>query len=90
MPKHCQWHRATPSVPPVGAANVSSKIRKIMLFDDFRWFFDDFSLKNDAYELLIRPNLALRPGFEARPTSNGPSSELKWSYEGFRSALINN
>ena len=83
MPKYCQWHRATPSVPPVGAANVSSKIRKIM-------FFDDFSLKNDANELLIRPNLALRSGFEARPTSNGPSSELKWSYEDFRSTLINN
>ena len=90
MPKPCKWRRATPPMPPVGAANASPKIRKVMLFDDFRCFFDDFALKNEAYELLIQPDLALRPGFEARPTSNGPSSELKWSYEDFRSMLINN
>ena len=33
---------------------------------------------------------ALRSGFEARPTSNGPSSELKRSYEDFRSTTLHN
>ena len=29
MPNPCEWHRATPSVPPVDAANAIPKIRKI-------------------------------------------------------------
>ena len=52
VPKPCKWRRATPPVPPVGAANASPKIRKIMFFDDFRWFFDDFSSKSGADDLL--------------------------------------
>ena len=28
MPDPCKWHRATPSVPPVGAANAYPKYRK--------------------------------------------------------------
>ena len=90
MPKPYKWRRATPPVPPVGAANASSKIRKIMFFDDFWWFFDDFPTKNDTNDLLVRAHLALRSGFGARPTSNGPSSELKWSYEDFPSMWISN
>ena len=56
----------------------------------FWWFFYGFSIKNDANDLLIRPHLALRSGFEASRTSNGPSSELKWSYEDFPSMWISN
>ena len=32
MPKPCKWRRATPSVPPVGAANASPKIRIFRFF----------------------------------------------------------
>ena len=55
----------------------------------FDGFLVIFAIKNVADDLLIRPHLTLRSGFEARPTSNEPSSELKWSYEDFRSTLIN-
>ena len=65
-------------------------IPKNHVFCDFRCFFGWFFNKivTDAWSSGLIS--ALRSGFEARPTSNGPSSELKRSYEDFRSTLINN
>ena len=86
MPKPCKWRRATPSVPSVGAANTSPKIRKIMVLV----VFNDFSTKNVADSWSFGSVWTLRSSFEARPTSNGPSSELKRSYEDFRSIILRN
>ena len=60
------------------------------VFDGFLPILVIFAIKNVADDLLIRAHLPLRSGFEASPTSNRPSSELKWSYEDFRCMLVNN
>ena len=39
MPNPCKWHRATPPVPPINAANASPKIRKIMFLVIFLMIF---------------------------------------------------
>ena len=41
-----QWHRETPTVPPVGAVNVPPKIRKILKIHVFEMFVCSFSWKS--------------------------------------------
>ena len=50
-----EWHRGTPTVPPVGAVNVPPKIwkiQKIHVFDDFGG--DVFLIKFTLYRIFIK------------------------------------
>ena len=90
MSNLCEWHHATPTVPPVGGGKRPPENPKNQENSPNWWFFDDFSTKNVAGFAHPAPSELLRSGFEARPTSNGPSSELKRSYEDFCSITLRN
>ena len=74
MPSLCKWHRATPCVPPVGAANASPNTRNFpnvakSLYRDFGWMLGDPS----AFSGRIRA-----PPMQPRPkTASGTMSTVR-------------
>ena len=53
MYNFCEWHRATPTVRPVGAVNVSRKSEKSRNFINFPDFPSFFQLRNVGFVQLL-------------------------------------